>query len=372
MVFHPPRIPTSNVELEKRALLCGICYSRAKTRQQSCTRAANGTLKGPHHDVLACKEMLMDIYSYPKENIVIMMDDNDTPEDSDLLPTRANMLTQLERFVQRDKPNVQYFFLYAGHSEQIECQDGTEEDGMNECLVPMDATEILDLDRELTNEDVERMVMDDDLKRLLADRLPPTCKLTAVMDTCHSATLLDLFHHRCNRISRPSSSGRRIVRKANELAGQLKSMVHRDSATNQAIFRVHQIMSAYAIPREIEFCDGLHCLRLRWSSTGRQPSMICISACKDGENSWENPNDGSGSLTMALVNILRTESKPILKTLMRKLSSELDGQHDKMVKERQDWYRKHGGHAVLIKRRFVQNPQLSTEIPADMDHFLTI
>ncbi|KAF5338170.1 hypothetical protein D9758_014724 [Tetrapyrgos nigripes] len=191
--FHN-RMPTT-----KRALLIGICYSTESSK-----------LKGSHNDVKAFKELLLETYRYPEENITVMTDELSTPEH--LWPTRENILRELRGFISQSQGNVQYCFLYAGHSIQSRCTDGTEEDGRNESLLPCDAMDILELDDQaslLAEEDVEgKVVMDDDLKRLLSDRLPSGCKLTAIMDTCHSATLLDQPHHRCNRIFRMSSSGR--------------------------------------------------------------------------------------------------------------------------------------------------------------------
>ncbi|KAK7447386.1 hypothetical protein VKT23_014096 [Stygiomarasmius scandens] len=263
MIFS--KLSSNHVEPDRRALLIGICYKDGHQRSVN----GMGPLNEPHRDVQACRKLLIDKIHYREENIVMMMDTKDSPPH--LVPTRENILKQLEIFIKPAESNVQYFFLYAGHSDQLNCTDGTEEDGQNECLVPSDALHIVQSPtfQEEANA-ANWVIMDDELKRQLVDKLPKNSRLTALLDTCHSATLLDLHHHRCNRIVRLTASKRRIHRKFNEFMLRLRTA--HSSAFGQALSHMHGIMRAYAIP-EYTFCDGTHCLRL---STRGRPSVICI------------------------------------------------------------------------------------------------
>lgn len=65
----------------------------------------------------------------------------------------------------------------------------SEEDGLDECIVPSDGK--------------SSKIQDNELRRLLVDSLPSGTRLTAVFDSCHSASLLDLEHWRCNRVYVP-------------------------------------------------------------------------------------------------------------------------------------------------------------------------
>ena len=65
-----------------------------------------------------------------------------------------------------------------------------------------------------TGEDVktrnECMILGNELRKCLVDPLPVSAHLTAIFDSCHSGTLLDLDHYLCNNIYHPwKNPGRR-------------------------------------------------------------------------------------------------------------------------------------------------------------------
>ncbi|KAK0488402.1 caspase domain-containing protein [Armillaria luteobubalina] len=90
----------------------------------------------------------------------------------------------MKAFTHDAQPRDRFFFYYSGHSTQQQNESGTEEDGQDECLVTKSGS----------------CIRDNDLRRYLVDPLPAGCQLTAVLDTCHSGSLLDLPHYRCNRV----------------------------------------------------------------------------------------------------------------------------------------------------------------------------
>ncbi|KAJ7864900.1 hypothetical protein B0H13DRAFT_1081849 [Mycena leptocephala] len=65
----------------------------------------------------------------------------------------------------------------------------SEEDGMDQCIVPSDGEDM--------------MILDNELRRFLVSPLPSGVQLVAVLDTTHSSSLLDLQHYRCNRVFVP-------------------------------------------------------------------------------------------------------------------------------------------------------------------------
>ena len=71
------------------------------------------------------------------------------------------------------------FMHYSGHGGSTPDNDGDEEDGMDETLVPVDYQR-------------KGQIRDDDLFDLLVSHVPEGCNLTVVMDCCHSGTILDL------------------------------------------------------------------------------------------------------------------------------------------------------------------------------------
>ena len=71
------------------------------------------------------------------------------------------------------------FFHFSGHGGQVRDHSGDEADGYDETIVPCDYKRA-------------GQITDDELFKILVKDLPEGCKLTAVMDCCHSGTGLDL------------------------------------------------------------------------------------------------------------------------------------------------------------------------------------
>ncbi|KAJ3929659.1 MAG: caspase domain-containing protein [Lentinula lateritia] len=165
------------VPLTRKALLIGV----RETLQPQAEK-----LPGTHKDVRAMKNLLITTYQYQERDIITLLDCHDT-HSKDRHPTRENILRELHALVEDARPRDHLFFYYAGHVEQQTTDDPKEEDGLDEFIVPCDC------------DGVEKAIQDDVLREILVESLPAQCKLTAVFDACHSGTLLDLDHWRCNR-----------------------------------------------------------------------------------------------------------------------------------------------------------------------------
>ncbi|KII87959.1 hypothetical protein PLICRDRAFT_654389 [Plicaturopsis crispa FD-325 SS-3] len=182
--MHPPTYvpPVDETSIKRKALSIGITYG--------------GTLPGPHKDVEALSKFL----TRPElaYDVTTMMDE---PEYApDLRPTRANILDQCKKLVEDVKPGHRILFHYSGHSDQIDQEKGSkiqERDFKDEAIVPEDAY----MDEELSYIK-EKMILDDVLFDIFFQRLPPGSNFVAIMDTCHSGTMLalqpDLPHVMCN------------------------------------------------------------------------------------------------------------------------------------------------------------------------------
>ncbi|KAI0318171.1 caspase domain-containing protein [Amylostereum chailletii] len=187
----------------RRALLVGICYGQ-------CGESGEyRTLKGPHHDVCRFRKMLIDLHHYRKEDIVVMIDRPNTP--SHLVPTKKNMVRELQDLVKGAQHGDRFVFVFSGHSDQQEQSltdnDEPEEDGNDEVIITSD----------------DQKIVDNDLRKWLVNPLPSGSGLTAVIDSCHSGTMLDLPHRLCNGIyvpwvsrgkRRTGTMHNRIVRRA--------------------------------------------------------------------------------------------------------------------------------------------------------------
>ncbi|KAJ7466895.1 caspase domain-containing protein [Mycena latifolia] len=159
----------------KKALLIGICGSKTATPDYP-------ELKGSHQDVADVRDLLIECYGYKLPDITILIDD-DVPGNTQ--PTRDNILRAIAELVKDAKPGDHFCFHYCGHSTQIKNRTNSEEDGMDECIIPSDGE--------------DHIIVDNELNAALVAPLPHDSHLVAVLDTCHSGSLLDLRHNRCNR-----------------------------------------------------------------------------------------------------------------------------------------------------------------------------
>ncbi|KAJ6559881.1 caspase domain-containing protein [Mycena capillaripes] len=174
---------------KRRALLIGISYSGADPRMKE---DGYGELRGSHADVAAMRRLLVGRYGYREGDVVVLFDG----EEGTIQPTRVNILRAIDDLVRGARKGDRFFFHYCGHTTQIENHSNSEENGMDECLVPIDGE--------------PQKIMDNELRLHLVSALPVGSSLVAVFDSCHSASLLDLAHFRCNRVYVPwLSKGRR-------------------------------------------------------------------------------------------------------------------------------------------------------------------
>ncbi|KAJ6586474.1 hypothetical protein DFH09DRAFT_1308497 [Mycena vulgaris] len=203
-----------------------------------------------------------DTFGFEDHGITMMIDDG-----AGVDPTKANIMATLKTFLvgQATRRSMRDM-----GSKPI-CLDGSEQDGLDEGIMTCDDTTILD----------------DVLHDHLVKPLAPGCRLVAFFDTCHSETLLDLRHHRCNRLSH----FRRTVRRLRELT---------PFPENTAKTR---------------FCNG-YCRRIKMSTT--TPNVLCFSACKDSQRVFERSEESMLD-SQEVIHQLDIEPSPTLKRLMRNL-----------------------------------------------------
>ncbi|KAF7349384.1 Metacaspase type II [Mycena sanguinolenta] len=167
--------PGARVEGQSyKALLIGI-------RGTATANAEYPELTGPHQDVEDMRDLLIDYYGYRASDITVLIDDGVAGH---LQPTRANILKAVGDLVKGAKAGDHIYFHYCGHSMQIPNRSNREE--KEGCLIPSDG--------------VKQRIVDHELIAVLVRPLPAGCQLVAVLDTCHSRSLLNLGHFRCNRV----------------------------------------------------------------------------------------------------------------------------------------------------------------------------
>jgi metacaspase-1 len=144
-----------------RAALVGINYLRTPYELTGCI-----------NDVNDMQTLLKQLYPGCKEYSVIT-------DQTDVKPTRANILTMIDWLVKDLKPGQNVYFHFSGHGGRVRDTNGDEVTNMDSCIYPC-------------NRGVMETITDDELRTLLAARVPAGCKAFVVLDCCHSGTAVDL------------------------------------------------------------------------------------------------------------------------------------------------------------------------------------
>lgn len=93
-------------------------------------------------------------------------------------PTKQNVLRAMHWLVKDARPN-DALFHYSGHGGQTKDFDGDEPDGYDEVIYPVDFRQT-------------GHITDDEMHRIMVRPLQAGVRLTAIFDSCHSGTALDL------------------------------------------------------------------------------------------------------------------------------------------------------------------------------------
>lgn len=94
-------------------------------------------------------------------------------------PTASNIRRAMQWLVNGAQPNDALWFHYSGHGGQAVDLDGDEDDGYDETIYPVDFKQA-------------GQIVDDEMHHIMVRSLPQGCRLTAIFDSCHSGSALDL------------------------------------------------------------------------------------------------------------------------------------------------------------------------------------
>ncbi|KAJ4753367.1 Metacaspase-1 [Rhynchospora pubera] len=171
-------IPTNYPRVfgKKRALLIGITYTSSRYE-----------LKGTINDVNCVAYLLSQKFGFPKECILILTDEDPDPYKT---PTKENMRAAMRWLVSGCTAGDSLLFHFSGHGVQKLDTTHDEVDGYDEALCPLDF-------------ETNGPILDDEINATIVRPLPFNVKLHALVDACHSGTILDL-PYLC-RISRSGS-----------------------------------------------------------------------------------------------------------------------------------------------------------------------
>ncbi|PPQ88789.1 hypothetical protein CVT25_010475 [Psilocybe cyanescens] len=169
---------------------------RVKTKIKEKKSIKESLLKGPHRDVEALRKLLIEVYGYDSEDIVVLID-NDLPGHKQ--PTEDSIMEEMRRLVAGAQEGDRFFFHFSGHSIQEDTDDISEEDRKNEFIETSDG----------------KRIKDDILKETLVDPLPAGASLIVLSLILVTPVLYlvcifhfegadkNLKHFRCNRVYVP-------------------------------------------------------------------------------------------------------------------------------------------------------------------------
>ncbi|XP_078440368.1 metacaspase 1 [Wolffia australiana] len=164
----PPRVPPPpSPHGRKKAVICGISYKYSRHE-----------LKGCINDAKCMKHLLISRFHFPEASIIMLTEEERDPYK---IPTKHNIRMALFWLVQGCQPGDSLFFHYSGHGSQQRSYSGDEVDGYDETLCPLDF-------------ETQGMIVDDEINAAIVKPLPRGVRLHAIIDACHSGTVLDLSY----------------------------------------------------------------------------------------------------------------------------------------------------------------------------------
>ncbi|CAN6284501.1 unnamed protein product [Urochloa humidicola] len=150
---------------KKRALLVGVSYTGTPHE-----------LKGTVNDVVEMRRLLVDKFGFSSGCILELTEKESDPS---RVPTRENVLLAMRWLTEGCSSGDSLVFQFAGHGVQHVDLKDDEVDGYNEALCPVDFEQ-------------SGNILDDEINETMVRPVGKGVKLHAIMDTCHSGTILDL------------------------------------------------------------------------------------------------------------------------------------------------------------------------------------
>jgi len=345
-----PVSPCANTPNSK-ALLFGLNYFRRSAVSEPEDPSRPTPLGGPVRDVEEIKSMLMDVYDYREEDIVVMTDEEKNI-DTERWPSKENMLRAIDKFVVGASPGDAFVFFYAGH-----CAKGEDEDKR---------AYILSCD--------DQKIFDSDVREHLVNPLPQGSRLTAIIDACHSGMLLGLDHYNCRCVIRrrcQSFLERKkpvvfvVEPKRRHTEAAVQSLLTRRNPQLRATFKRAVTMTivitrmqflAMKKARSGQRVAGHPLLPSRCGSfcayeRSNGPLVIGLSACAYNERTWEDSKRMGKGMTVKLVKILRKNPSIQVGDLNQQLQKCLSKLAFKRVRAARGVFRTHCENVPLKKRK---------------------
>ena len=154
-IEHLPTIPPNG---RKKALVIGLNYKGTRNPLNGCWKDANNI-----YQYLLSR-------GFPQSQILVITDEHDRSRCS-----REGLLHAMHWLSAGAAPGDVLWFSFSGHGTQIAAKDHAEADGMDEVINANPG-----------------QIVDNEIFDAICKPLPPGCRLTVLMDCCHSGTGMDL------------------------------------------------------------------------------------------------------------------------------------------------------------------------------------
>ncbi|KAF9201735.1 Ca(2+)-dependent cysteine protease [Haplosporangium sp. Z 27] len=308
----PPPIPfqLSNCQGRKRALFIGINYFGQRNELRGCI-----------NDTRNIKAFIIRQYGFREEDTISLTDDQKDPT---RIPTKANILAAMQWLVRDARPNDSFFFHYSGHGGQTKDLDGDEEDGYDNTIYPVD-------------HERSDVIIDDIMHDIMVRPLPPGCRLTAIMDCCHSGSALDLPYTY-------STAGH--VKEGNVLAGVGSGVMNAGMSYLRGDIG-GAIGSFTGIGKRIMNPTNRDEIIRRKASPA---DCIMFSGCKDSQTSADTQEQGfgmTGAMTFSFITALTANPRQSYLQLLNTIRD-------------------------ILRTKYEQKPQLSSSHPLDLNLLFTM
>ncbi|KAK0210308.1 caspase domain-containing protein [Desarmillaria ectypa] len=303
-----PYFKYSQCNGRKKALCIGINYL-----------GQDGELSGCINDAHNIRNFLCTHFGYREEDIIMLTDDSQHHRQ---IPTRDNVLHAMRWLVNEAQPNDSLFFHYSGHGGQTKDKDGDEIDGYDEVIYPVDYQE-------------SGHIVDDLMHEVMVKPLPAGCRLTAIFDSCHSGSALDLpyMYSTEGKIKEPNLA----VEAGQGLLSAVSSYVRGDErgALESAIGVFKSFMGNSEAQEANQYTQ-----RTRTSPA----DVISWSGCKDSQTSADTQEAGraTGAMSYAFTTVLAQNPEQSYELLLNNIRD-------------------------VLRSKYSQKPQLSSSHPMDTD-----
>ncbi|KAI3404294.2 casA [Candida oxycetoniae] len=300
----------SNCNGRKKALLVGINYI-----------GTSNELKGPINDVNNVENFLLR-HGFSSDNIVKLTDNQRIQR---AIPTRKNILDAIQWLVKDAKPNDSLFFHFSGHGGQTADQPDQygnydEDDGYDEVIYPLDF-------------ETNGFIIDDLLHDMMIKTLPPGCRLTALFDSCHSGSVLDLPYMYSTKgvLKEPNvmaEAGSGLLQAAMSYAsGNSAGILKGLGSTVKSFMNEGRASKAEKVSKQTKTapCDA-----------------ISFSGCKDNQTSADSRENGQaiGAMSYAFLTVMNQNPNQSYLSLLQNMRA-------------------------ILQSKYSQKPQLTASHPID-------